>query len=89
MKVLKSILTLSQYIVLVLGIGLALYVSIWIMFIKPIIAVAIMFDIGTFTWVMVAKTVISCILAGAVGMLILLATGIIVRIIEYVVDNLK
>lgn len=48
----------------------ALYVGIWVMFIQPIMTACKAFDAGTLTGTMVGITILKCIFASCVGMII-------------------
>ena len=65
--------------VLIMAISIlgGLYVSGWLMFIKPIIEACKAFDTGTLTGLMIGITVLKCILASTVGGLIAYAGSMI------------
>ena len=48
-----------------------IYISGWVMFIKPIIEACRHFDAGTLTGVMVGVTILKCIFASTVGSLVI------------------
>ncbi len=58
-------------IVVIIGIGLSLYVGIWLMLIEPIVSCCIAFDTGTLTGIMIGVSVIKCIFSNPVGLIIL------------------
>ena len=72
---------LIRCLILTGGILLALYVSIWGMFISPIIEACKSFDAGTLTGTMVGFTVLKCAFSGMVGHIIIFVTGLINGII--------
>ena len=53
-------------LVFVIGIILAVYFGLWLMFIKPIMAACAAYDAGALTGVIIGKTVLKCIFAGTV-----------------------
>ena len=70
------------FLIFIGGILLGLYVSVWAMFISPIIEACRAFDAGTLTGAMVGLTVIKCVFSSVVGYLITFVTTIISKIIE-------
>lgn len=66
-------------IVLVVGIAMALYFGVWVMFIKAILTVCAAFDSGVLTATIVGWTIIKCLFATTVAGLILKATAGIVK----------
>lgn len=55
------------FLFIIVGIILALYVGGWMMFIQPILACAVAFDMGLLTGTMIASTVLKCVFASFVG----------------------
>lgn len=66
-------------IVLVVGIAMALYFGVWVMFIKAILTACAAFDAGVLTATIVGWTIIKCLFATTIAGLILKATGEIVK----------
>lgn len=62
---------------LVAGFGTSLYVGLWLLFIKPIIAACIAFDAGTLTAVLIGCTIIKCLCASTVLGLGVMITSVI------------
>ncbi len=62
------------YIVNFIGVGLALYVGVWLMFLKPIIDCCVAFDAGTLTGTMIGCSLAKCILSKFVRIIILKTT---------------
>jgi hypothetical protein len=56
-------------IFIVAGIVGGIYVGLWLMFIKSIMAACAAFDAGCLTATLVGITVLKCVFAGTVGML--------------------
>lgn len=70
-------------IVICLSLAAALYLGLWLMFIKPIIDCCMAFDAGTLTGVMVGICVLKCIFASTVGSLLaVIGTSIGIGICE-------
>ena len=57
-------------ILIILGIVGAIYVGGWLMFIQPIISACVAFDSGTLTGMIVGTTVLKCIFASFVAVVI-------------------
>lgn len=55
---------------MIAGILGAAYVGFWLMFIQPILNACQAFDAGTLTGMVIGVTILKCIFAGSVGMLI-------------------
>lgn len=67
MRIIKNIIGILSLIIGVFG---GIYVGGWCMFIQPIIETCRAFDAGTLTGLMVGITVLKCVFAGSVGLLI-------------------
>jgi hypothetical protein len=65
------------------GIVGSLYVGGWVMFIQPIIEACRHFDAGTLTGIIVGVTILKCIFASTVGLIIFYAGGILFQAISY------
>lgn len=78
--------TIIGYLIMIVGIVLGLYVGGWMMFISPIIEACKAFDAGTLTALKVGLTIIKCVFASTVGVIIAyigLIVGNIVVIGDY------
>ena len=58
------------WIIFIGSVVLGLYVGGWMMFVQPIIEACKAFDAGTLTGLIVGTTVLKCIFAGTVGVII-------------------
>ena len=65
------------------GIVGSLYVSGWVMFIQPIIEACRHFDAGTLTGIIAGVTILKCIFASTVGIIIFYAGVILFQAISY------
>lgn len=54
-------------LILIASIVVAAYVGGWLMFIKPLLAVAAAYDAGVLTGMIIVKTIIKCIFASFAG----------------------
>ena len=55
------------YLFTVIGILIGLYISVWLMFVQPILEAYIYFNAGTLTGTVIGITVLKCVLANVVG----------------------
>ena len=58
---------ICEWICLIGGSSIGLYVGGWVMFVRPIIEACKHFDAGTLTGVIVGVTILKCIFASSVG----------------------
>lgn len=70
------------WIIFVGSIVLGLYVGGWVMFIQPIIEACKAFDAGTLTGLIVGITVLKCVFASFVGLIIVYIGMVITTIIS-------
>ena len=77
---------IAQWITLIVGAIAALYVSGWLMFIQPIIDACKHFDAGTLTGTIIGATILKCVFAGFVGILVYYA---FVAIYAFIVALIK
>lgn len=77
----NGIRTILAILVFAVGLILAVYFGLWVMFIKPIMAACAAFDAGTLTGVMIGKTILKCIFASAAASVILTVFTWIAKII--------
>ena len=66
----KSLKNVIGAILIIVGVISGLYVSIWSMFIQPILDACRAFDAGTLTGTIIGITIIKCIFSSTVGSLI-------------------
>lgn len=64
-----------------------MYVGGWLMFIQPIIEACKHFDAGTLTGLIVGTTVLKCIFASAVGLLIVYVGSVVAALICAVIQS--
>lgn len=74
---------IGAWVCLIIGIVGSLYVGGWVMFIQPIIEACRHFDAGTLTGIIVGVTILKCIFASTVGILIFYAGVILFQAISY------
>lgn len=77
----NGIRTILAILVFAVGLILAVYFGLWVMFIKPIMAACAAFDAGTLTGVIIGKTILKCIFASAAASVILTVFAWIAKII--------
>ena len=70
------------WIIFVGSIVLGLYVGGWVMFMQPIIEACKAFDAGTLTGLIVGTTVLKCVFASFVGLIIVYIGMVITTIIS-------
>lgn len=73
-KTIENIKAVIALVIFLCGIIGAVYIGGWVMFIKPIIAMAVAIDAQTITATLVAKSIIKIIFAGGVGSIIFTIT---------------
>ncbi len=76
-----GIRTILAILVFVIGIIMAVYFGLWVMFVKPIMEACAAFDAGTLTGVIIGKTVLKCIFASVAAFVILTVSTWIAKII--------
>jgi hypothetical protein len=74
---------ICAWVCLIIGIVGSLYVGGWVMFIQSIIEACRHFDAGTLTGIIVGVTILKCIFASTVGILIFYAGVILFQAISY------
>ena len=57
-------------IIIIAGFLIAMYVSLWLMLISPILECCAAYDAGTLTGTMIGVTILKCMFSGTVGYLI-------------------
>lgn len=67
----KKIKNIIGYLLMVFGTLCGLYVSIWTMFISPIIECCKAFDAGTLTGLIIGSTILKCVFSGTIGYVII------------------
>lgn len=69
-------------LVFAVGIILAIYFGLWVMFVEPIMAACAAFDAGTLTGTVIGATVLKCIFSGVVATVIIFVSTLIARFIS-------
>lgn len=73
----QAVKVILAILILIAGIGAAIYYGLWVMFIQAILTACAAFDAGTLTATLVGWTIIKCLLASAVsGLIISVCAGI-------------
>ncbi len=75
----QAVKVILAILILIAGIGAAIYYGLWVMFIQAILTACAAFDAGTLTATLVGWTIIKCLLATTVAGLILAVTSGIVK----------
>lgn len=75
----QAVKVILAIVILIAGIGAAIYYGLWVMFIQAILTACAAFDAGTLTATLVGWTIIKCLLATTVAGLILAVTSGIVK----------
>lgn len=75
----QAVKVILAIVILIAGIGAAIYYGLWVMFIQAILTACAAFDAGTLTATLVGWTIIKCLLATTVAGLILAVTSRIVK----------
>lgn len=73
----QAVKVILAILILIAGIGEAIYYGLWVMFIQAILTACAAFDAGTLTATLVGWTIIKCLLASTVsGLIISVCAGI-------------
>lgn len=73
----QAVKVILAILILIAGIGAAIYYGLWVMFIQAILTACAAFDAGTLTATVVGWTIIKCLLASTLsGLIISVCAGI-------------
>lgn len=75
----QAVKVILAILILIAGIGAAIYYGLWVMFIQAILTACAAFDAGTLTATLVGWTIIKCLLATTVSSLILVVASVITK----------